>query len=99
MELLFISLAGAILGIGAYYLLPHRKIFGVVLVPAIGVATAATLWVALTWAGLSWNAGAIWWISLIGTAVIVTVADLVIASWRTRTDAALLAKLTKATAV
>lgn len=96
MELFFITLAGAIFGIGAYYLLPRRHIFGVILVPAIGVAASAILWVALTWAGLRWNGGLIWWISLIGTAAIVTAADLAIASWRTRTDAALLAKLTKA---
>jgi CHASE2 domain-containing sensor protein len=95
MELLFVALGGAILGLGARYFLPHRHTHGTVLVPAIGVMASSVLWVALTWAGLKWNGGWIWWITFIGTAVIVTVADLVIGRVRTTSDERLLANLTK----
>ena len=41
MELLFVALGGAILGLGARYLLPGRHTHGSVLVPAIGVIAAS----------------------------------------------------------
>jgi hypothetical protein len=94
-ELLFVALGGAILGLGARYFLPGRHTHGSVLVPAIGVMVASALWVALTWAGLKWDGGWIWWISLGGTAVVVTIADLLIGRiWKT-SDERLLATLTK----
>ena len=95
MELLFVALGGAILGLGARYLLPGRHTHGSVLVPAIGVIVASVLWVALTWAGLAWDGGWIWWITLGGTAVVVTVADLLIGRIRNATDERMLANLTK----
>jgi hypothetical protein len=94
-ELLFVALGGAILGLGARYFLPGRHTHGSVLVPAIGVMVASALWVALTWAGLKWDGGWIWWISLGGTAVVVTVADLLIGRIRKTSDERLLATLTK----
>jgi hypothetical protein len=94
-ELLFVALGGAILGLGARYFLPGRHTHGSVLVPAIGVIVASVLWVALTWAGLKWDGGWIWWISLGGTAVVVTVADLLIGRIRNATDERMLANLTK----
>lgn len=95
MELLFVALGGAILGLGARYLLPKRHTHGSVLMPAIGMMVASALWVALTWAGLKWNGGWIWWITLVGTAVIVTVVDLVVGRIRTTQDDRLLSTLTK----
>jgi hypothetical protein len=94
-ELLFVALGGAILGLGARYFLPGRHTHGSVLVPAIGVMVASALWVALTWAGLKWDGGWIWWISLGGTAVVVTIADLLIGRIRKTSDERLLATLTK----
>lgn len=95
MELLFVALAGAILGLGARYLLPNRHTHGSVLMPALGVSVACILWVALTWAGLKWNGGWIWWITLVGTGVVVVVADLVIGRRRTAHDSKLLHTLTR----
>jgi hypothetical protein len=94
-ELLFVALGGAILGLGARYFLPGRHTHGSVLVPAIGVMVASALWVALTWAGLKWDGGWIWWISLGGTAIVVTIADLLIGRIRKTSDERLLATLTK----
>jgi hypothetical protein len=94
-ELLFVTLAGAILGLGARYFLPHRHTHGAALLPAIGVAVASALWVGLTWAGLKWNGGWIWTITLVGTAVIVVIIDLVVGRVRTHADTVLLANLSK----
>jgi hypothetical protein len=95
MELLFVALAGAVLGLGARYLLPRRHTHGSVLIPALGVVAACVLWVALTWAGLKWDGGWIWWVTLVGTAVVVAAADLLIGRQRTVSDDRLLSSLMK----
>jgi len=94
-ELLFVALGGAIIGLAVRYFLPHRHTHGAVLIPALGVMVSSALWVALTWAGLKWNGGWIWWITLVGTAAIVAVADIVIGRVRTAQDDRLLADLSK----
>jgi hypothetical protein len=94
-ELLFVALGGALLGLGARYLLPHRHTHGAVLIPALGVIVASALWVALTWAGLKWDGGWIWWITLGGTAVVVALVDLVVGRVRTAHDEKLLSSLAK----
>ncbi|TFC51255.1 hypothetical protein [Cryobacterium shii] len=86
MELLFIALGGAVLGLAARYALPGRHTHGSVLVPAIGTMIAAVVWVALTWLGLAWDQGWIWWVTL-GVAALASVgADLVVTRSRTRGD-------------
>ena len=96
MELLFVALGGAVLGLAARYLLPHRHTHGAVLIPALGVMVACVLWVALTWAGMKWSGGWIWWITLVSTAVVVVVADILIGRIRTGNDERMLARLSKA---
>jgi phosphotransferase system glucose/maltose/N-acetylglucosamine-specific IIC component len=86
MELLFITLGGVILGLIARYALPNRDRHGVVVVPAIGAAVAAVVWGILTWAGLPWDGGWIWVISLVVTAVAVVVADVLIGRRRKERD-------------
>ena len=95
MELLFVALAGAIIGLAARYLLPHRHTHGSVLIPAVGVSVACILWVPLTWAGLKWDGGWIWWITLLGTIVVTAAADLVIGRVRTAHDDKLLHTLAR----
>ena len=95
MELLFITLGGAIIGLIARYTLPYRHAHGSVLVPAVGASVAAVLWVVLTWAGMKWNAGWIWWITLIGTAIITVGVDLLLGVLRTRSDEQRLHRLTR----
>lgn len=95
MELFFVFLLGAIIGLAARYFLPKRHTHGSVLIPAVGAAIACALWVALTWLGLKWDAGVIWWVTLVGTAVLVTIVDLAIGSVRDHADAERLAALTK----
>jgi hypothetical protein len=88
MELLFITLGGAILGLIARYALPRRDNHGEALVPSIGAGLAAVLWVALTWAGLPWDGGWIWAITLVVTAAAVGIADPIIGIYRERADTA-----------
>lgn len=95
MELLFIGLGGAIIGLIARYTLPYRHRHGAVLIPALGAAVAALLWEALTWAGLKWNGGWIWWITLIATGIIAFGIDLLLGVLRKRNDERLLHTLSK----
>jgi hypothetical protein len=87
-ELLFITLFGVLIGLAARYGLPHRHLHGSVLVPAIGGLVAAVVWVALTWAGLPWDGGLIWVLSLVATAVVVVPVGLSLGRSRARRDEA-----------
>ena len=93
MELLFIALGGAILGLLARYLLPNRDRHGVMLIPAIGVAVSAVVWVGLTWLGWAWDGGWIWVVTLVVTAVAVVAADVLIGRNRKTHDDERLAAL------
>ncbi|MGO4692187.1 hypothetical protein [Glaciibacter sp. 2TAF33] len=95
MELLFVALGGAIVGLAARYVLPGRSTQGFALVPAIGIAVASVVWVALTWLGWKWDGGWIWWVSLILAGVASLSADLVLSRRRTHSDQRMLHALTK----
>ncbi|KZX20260.1 hypothetical protein [Rathayibacter tanaceti] len=88
MELLFITLFGGLIGLGARYALPNRHLHGSVLVPALGGLVAAAVWVALTWAGLPWDGGLIWVITLVVAAIAVVLIDLSLGRSRARHDEA-----------
>ncbi|WP_066040351.1 hypothetical protein [Herbiconiux solani] len=87
MELLFITLGGIILGLLARYLLPNRDRHGAALIPAIGAAVSAVVWVGLTWLGWAWDGGWIWVVSLVVTAIVVVAADILIGRTRKTHDA------------
>ncbi len=93
MELLFISLGGAILGLAARYSLPRRHLHGSVLIPAIGTAAAAVTWVALTWLGMPWDGGWIWLIALVCSGLAAAGADVLIGRRREAADAELAERL------
>lgn len=95
MELLFVFIAGAIIGLLARYCLPGRHTHGSMLVPALGAAFACALWAVLTWSGLAWNGGWIWWITILGTVLVTVVVDLALGRSRQRADAERLATLTR----
>lgn len=96
MELLFVCLAGALIGLLARYGMPGRELHGSVLIPAIGTGTAALVWVALTLLGMPWDGGWIWTITLVATPLIVAAANLIIAHRRREDDALLLETLSRA---
>lgn len=87
MELLFVVLGGAILGLAARYLLPLRHTHGVLLIPAIGAGTAAIVWVALTWLGWAWDGGWIWVVSLVLAGLAAAASAYLIGPKRERADA------------
>jgi hypothetical protein len=95
MELLFVALGGAILGLAARYALPRRLTHGSVLVPAVGTCVAALVWVALTWLGWAWDGGWIWWVSLILAGIAAVVVDLLLGKRREAADLEMLHTITK----
>jgi hypothetical protein len=95
MELLFVTLGGAILGLAARYALPRRHTYGVALVPAIGAAVAAVVWVGLTWLGWAWDGGWIWVVSLVASGLAAAAAAYLIGPRRERSDAALFERLAR----
>lgn len=95
MELLFVALGGALLGLAARYFLPGRETHGAVLVPAIGTAVASVVWVALTWLGLKWDGGWIWWIAFGVSAAASVAADILLRRRRSLADQEMLQTLIK----
>ncbi len=95
MELLFIALGGAIIGLGVHYVAPWRRERGVLLVPAIGVAVAAVVWLGLTVLGWAWDGGWIWAVTLVVVALLTAVAAVLLGRVRSAADDKLLAHLSK----
>lgn len=95
MELLFVTLGGAILGLAARYALPRRQTYGTVVVPAIGAGVAAVVWVGLTWLGWAWDGGWIWVVSLVLAGVAAVASALLIGPRRERSDTALFERLSR----
>lgn len=77
MELVYVTVIGAILGAGARYLLPGRRSYGLFLLPAIGAAATSAVWAILVWAGLKFDGGWIWAISL-AAGVIASIATAIL---------------------
>jgi hypothetical protein len=95
MELLFVALGGTVIGVAARYSLPGRTTQGAVLIPALATALASVIWVALTWLGMKWDGGWIWWVTFILTAAVTVVADILLTRRREHGDNALLHTLMK----
>jgi hypothetical protein len=92
-ELLFVALGGAVLGLAARYLLPGRSTQGAVLVPAIGTGVAALIWVALTWFGWAYDGGWIWVVSLVVAGFACVASDIVLTRTRSLSDQRMLHSL------
>jgi hypothetical protein len=81
-ELLYVTVIGAFVGLTLRYLVPGRDAYGLFLLPAVGAAATATIWVSLVWAGLKFDGGWIWVVALVGGGVISLVAILLIVRTR-----------------
>jgi hypothetical protein len=77
MELLFVTVLGAGIGFLARYTMSGREHHGALLLPALAAATTAAVWVILLWAGMTFDGGWIWVISL-AAAVLVSVGMAVV---------------------
>ncbi len=95
MELLFVALGGALLGLALRYLLPGRETYGSALLPAVGAAVASAVWAGLTWIGWTFDGGWIWWASLVAGGVVAIATALVLAPRRRRHDTALFDRLSR----
>lgn len=98
MELLFVTVIGAGIGLLARYVFPQRGTYGVFLLPAISAAVTAIVWVALLWIGLTFD-GAWIWVASLSAAIAVSIATaLVLPRRRDESDARLLTALSSAKA-
>ena len=95
MELLFVVLIGVVIGLLGRGVLPGSRTTGVVLLPAVGGAAAAVVWVALTWSRMRWDGGLIWWLTIAATVLTVTGLCLVLARIREREDDALFDRVSR----
>lgn len=95
MELLFVVMGAAILGLAPRYLLPGRNTYGSALLPAVSAAVAATVWAALTWIGWPFDGGWIWWASLGAGVIAAILVPLIVAPRRRRNDDALFERLVR----
>jgi NADH:ubiquinone oxidoreductase subunit 6 (subunit J) len=96
MELLFVTLIGFGIGLGARYALPGRDTYGVALIPAIAGAVTAIVWVGLTWLGWKFDGGWIWVVSLAAGGVISLILALTVPRQRRGSDEAMLQQLSRA---
>lgn len=95
MELLFVTLGGAMIAALLRYLIPGRHAYGSVLLPAIGVVVAAIVWAALTWVGWTFDGTWIWVVSLFAAGAVSLATALLLPRRRREADARLLARLSK----
>lgn len=93
MELLFVIVIAAAIGLGIRYLVPQRGTYGVLLLPAIAAAASSVVWVALLWLGLTFDGTWIWVASLTAAGVAALVVALVLPRRRIESDARLLTQL------
>jgi len=93
MELLFVIVIAAAIGLIIRYLVPQRGTYGVLLLPAIAAAAASIVWVALLWVGLTFDGTWIWVASLAASGIAALVVALVLPRRRIESDARLLTQL------
>jgi uncharacterized membrane protein YeaQ/YmgE (transglycosylase-associated protein family) len=93
MELLFVTLIGAAIGIILRYLVPGRHAYGAFLAPAVGGAVAAVVWSGLTWLGWKFDGGWIWVVSLAAGGLGALALELILPRVREQSDARMLHQL------
>jgi hypothetical protein len=86
LSLVYVTVVGAGLGLLLRYLLPGRHTYGVVLLPAVGAAVAAAIWVGVQWFALV-GFPLDWLASLVGAALVSLVVARLVSSSRSASDA------------
>jgi hypothetical protein len=85
-ELAYVTVIGAFIGLALRYLLPGRTDYGLFLLPAVGGAVTAVVWVGLVWLGLKFDGGWIWVISLVASGVASILVALIVVRARKVAD-------------
>lgn len=80
------TVIGAAIAAILRYVLPSRGMYGSALLPAVGAAVTATVWVALVWIGLTFDGTWIWVASLLAGAGAALAAALILPSRREAAD-------------
>ncbi len=88
MYILLALIAACALGIGVHYLLPHRDLRGVVVVPAIATAASAIIYTVMQWAGVGEGSGWLWLAAIVGALLLAAIAGFALTASRRRSDAA-----------
>lgn len=93
MEFLFIALYAVILGLVAPYVTITSDKYGVLVPPAIALATGSVLWVLLTWLGLEYTNAWIWTLVMVAMPVAMYFGSKRVEAIRAKEDSAKLASL------
>ena len=86
LELIYVTVIGAVITVAVRYLVPGRSTHGVLLLPAIGAAVSAVAWVGFTWLGLKPDGGWIWLVSLGAAAIAGVVVAVLLRRIRSAAD-------------
>ncbi|MGN8024838.1 hypothetical protein [Microbacterium sp. 22242] len=93
MYILLALIGACVLGVAVHYLIPHRGLRGVALVPAVATAVAAAAYALGQWAGLKESNIWLWLLSLGGAVVVSALAGLALTRLRQHGDTARRAQL------
>lgn len=74
MELFFVTVIGACIGVIVRYVLPERSTYGLLLLPAVAAAATAITWVGLLWAANLTFDGTWIWVAALTAAIVAPVA-------------------------
>ena len=95
MELLFVLVIAAAIGLALRYLLPQRVTYGLLILPAVAAAVAGIVWVGLVWLGWTFDGTWIWVVSLVSGGAAALLVALALPRRRMASDARLLAELSR----
>jgi hypothetical protein len=93
MELLFVLVIAAAIGLGLRYLLPQRTTYGLMILPAVAAAVTGVVWVGLVWLGWTFDGTWIWVVSLLAGGIAALLVALLLPRRRVAADARLLTEL------
>jgi uncharacterized membrane protein YeaQ/YmgE (transglycosylase-associated protein family) len=93
MELAYVTVIGAAIGALVRYLVPGRRSYGILLLPAIAAAVTAAVWAGLVWLGWTFDGGWIWAVSLASAVVASVLSAILIVRYRENADKRLLHQL------
>lgn len=93
MELLFVAVIAAGIGLIVRYIIPGRRAYGLMLLPLGTAVVACALWVALLWGGFTFDGGWIWTVSLVGCTIAAFLAAVLLPRARRASDERMRQKL------
>ena len=93
MELAYVTVIGAAIGALVRYLVPGRRAYGILLLPAIAAAVTAGVWAGLVWLGWTFDGGWIWVVSLASAVVASVLSAILIVRYRENADKRMLHQL------